>query len=128
MRDDFFYVRIRVPSLYLGWLPVEIEVGQRTVRLIAGFSIKPRVDAAEAYEYLLRLNMRAPGFSFGIDAEDRICLVGRLPAATLEAAALDAAFGRIVEITEEAVDSYVRLGLKPAPSSSIVAERPSEDA
>lgn len=114
VRDDFFYIRIRVPSLYLGWLPVEMEVGERSIRLVAGFSIKPHANFERAYEYLLRLNMKAPGFSFGIDAEDRICLVGRLKVAALEASALDAAFGRIVDITEEAVGSYVRLGFGPS--------------
>jgi hypothetical protein len=110
VRDDFYYVRIRVPSLYLGWLPVEIEIGDRTLKIVAGFSVRPQTNEAEAYRYLLALNMKAPGFSFGMDAEDRICLVGRIPLDELDAQALDAAFGRIVEITESAVGSYLQLG------------------
>jgi hypothetical protein len=114
VRADFFYVRIRTPSLYLGWLPVEIEIGERTLKLVAGFSIRPQTNEAEAYRYLLALNMKAPGFSFGLDAENRICLVGRIPLDDLDAEALDAAFGRVVEITESAVQSYLQLGFERA--------------
>jgi hypothetical protein len=110
VRDDFFYVRIRVPSLYLGWLPVEVEIGERTLKLVAGFSVRPQTNEAEALRYLLSLNMKAPGFSFGLDGENRICLVGRIPLERLDAPALDAAFGRIVEVTESAVTSYLQLG------------------
>ena len=116
VRDDFYYVRIRVPSLYLGWLPVEIQIGERTLKIVAGFSVRPQTNEAEAYRYLLALNMRAPGFSFGIDAENRICLVGRIPRDDLDGPALDAAFGRIVEITESAVGSYLQLGFGQAPT------------
>ena len=114
VRDDFYYVRIRVPSLYLGWLPVEVEIGERTLKLVAGFSVRPKTNEAEAYRYLLALNMKAPGFSFGIDGENRICLVGRIPLERLDAPALDAAFGRVVEITESAVTSYLQLGFDKA--------------
>ena len=110
VRDDFYYVRIRVPSLYLGWLPVEIEIGERSLKLVAGFSVRPQTNEVEALRYLLALNMKAPGFSFGMDGENRICLVGRIPLERLNAPALDAAFGRIVEITESAVTSYLQLG------------------
>lgn len=110
VRDDFFYVRIRVPSLYLGWLPVEVEIGERTLKMVAGFSVRPQTNEAEAYRYLLALNMKAPGFSFGLDDETRVCLVGRVPLELLDAGALDAAFGRLVEITESAVTSYLQLG------------------
>ncbi|MGH2697784.1 MAG: YbjN domain-containing protein [Actinomycetota bacterium] len=114
MRDDFIYVRIRVPNLYSGWLPVEIEIGERTLRMVAGFSVRPQTNEAEAYRYLLTLNMKAPGFSFGLDAENRICLVGRIPLDDLDARALDAAFGRIVEITESAVRGYLQLSFRRA--------------
>jgi hypothetical protein len=77
---------------------------------VAGFSARPQTNEAEAYRYLLALNMRASGFSFGMDAENRICLVGRIPLDELDAEALDTAFGRIVEITESAVGSYLQLG------------------
>jgi hypothetical protein len=114
VRDDFYYVRIRVPSLYLGWLPVEVEIGERTLKLVAGFSVRPKTNEAEAYRYLLALNMKAPGFSFGMDGENRICLVGRIALEQLDAPALDAAFGRVVEITENAVTSYLQLGFGKA--------------
>jgi hypothetical protein len=114
VRDDFFYVRIRVPSLYLGWLPVEVEIGERTLKLVAGFSVRPQTNEAEAYRYLLALNMKAPGFSFGLDGENRICLVGRISLELLNGPALDAAFGRVVEITESAVTSYLQLGFDKA--------------
>ena len=114
VRDDFYYVRIRVPSLYLGWLPVEVEIGERTLKLVAGFSVRPQTHEAEAYRYLLALNMKAPGFSFGMDGGNRICLVGRIPLERLDAPALDAAFGRVVEITESAVESYLQLGFEKA--------------
>jgi hypothetical protein len=114
VRDDFLYVRIRVPSLFLGWLPVEVEIGERTLRLVAGFSVRPQTNEAEAYRYLLALNMKAPGFSFGLDGENRICLVGRIPLERLDSHALDAAFGRVVEITESAVTSYLQLGFDTA--------------
>lgn len=99
-----------MPSLYLGWLPLEIEIGHRTVKLVAGFSVVPQVNSAEAYEYLLRQNLRAPGFYFGLAPEDRIVLVGRIPIDDLDEATLDGALGRIVELTTEAVGSYLKLG------------------
>jgi len=77
---------------------------------VGGFSVRPRINEAEAYRYLLSLNLRAPGFSFALDAQNRICLVGRIARAALDAAALDAAFGRIVEITERSLRSYLQLG------------------
>ena len=85
VRDNFLYVRIRVPSLYLGWLPVEVEIGERTLKLVAGFSVRPQINEAEAYRYLLALNMKAPGFSFGLDGQNRVCLVGRIPLERLDA-------------------------------------------
>lgn len=112
MRGDLYYVRIRAPGLYLGWLPVELEIGERTLRLVAGFSVRPHTNEAEAYRYLLRLNMKAAGFGFSLDGEDRICLVGRIPLSELDPDALDAAFGRVVAITETAVDSYLKLGFE----------------
>ena len=57
--------------------------------------------------------MRAPGFSFGLDGENRICLVGRIARDRLDARTLDAAFGRVVEITERAVGGYLRLAFPP---------------
>jgi hypothetical protein len=110
VREDFYYVRIRVPGLYLGWLPVELAVGERTLKVVAGFSVKPQSNEAEAYRYLLKLNMRAAGFGFGLDEDNRICLVGRIALFDLDAGALDEAFGRVVEITETAVTSYLQIG------------------
>ena len=81
---------------------------------MAGFSVRPQTNEESAYRYLLALNMKAPGFSFGLDAENRICLVGRIPLDDLDAEALDAAFGRVVEITESAVQSYLQLGFGKA--------------
>jgi hypothetical protein len=81
---------------------------------VAGFSVRPQTNEASAYRYLLALHMKAPGFSFGLDAENRICLVGRIPLDDLDAEALDAAFGRVVEITESAVQSYLQLGFERA--------------
>ncbi|MGH2737166.1 MAG: type III secretion system chaperone [Actinomycetota bacterium] len=110
VRPDFYYVRIRVPSLYLGWLPVELSIGQRTLKITGGFSVKPHASEADALSYLLRLNLEAPGFTFAIDSENRIVLVGRVALERLDGHALDAAFGRIVEITETCVGSYLSIG------------------
>ena len=112
VRADFYYVRIRVPSLYLGWLPVELSLGHRTLKITAGFSVKPHANTADAYDYLLRLNLEAPGLTFAIDPDNRIVLVGRVPLDELDDERLDAAFGRVVEITESCVESYLSIGFR----------------
>jgi hypothetical protein len=110
VRWNFYYVRIQVPSLFLGWLPVEITIGERTLHMSAGFSVQPHTNQAEAFRYLLKHNRTTSGFCFALDSENRICLVGRIPLVELDETSLDGAFGRIVGITVAAVRSYVRIG------------------
>jgi hypothetical protein len=117
VRTDLYYVRIRVPGLYLGWLPVEIFIGERTVRLVGGFSVLPRVNEAEAYGYLLRTNLTASGFCFAVDKEGRIVLTGRIAVDDFDPGSLDAALGRLVDLTESAVGSYLSIGFDPRPAT-----------
>jgi len=106
---DFWYVR--VPGVSRSWIPVEIEVGQRSVKLTSHVIIEPEEQAAEVYKLLLRHNHRADGVSFSFEGrEGVICLVARIPRDELSERKLDLFVGRIVETTEATFRSILDIG------------------
>ena len=109
VRVDFWYVRL--PGTARRWIPLEIEVGERTVKVTSHMIIEPDERHADVYRLLLRYNHEASGVAFSIDGrEGVICLVGRIAIAEASAAALDAMAGRIVARTESTFRTILRLG------------------
>jgi len=109
VRDDFWYVRI--PGTARRWIPVEIEVGERSVKLTCHVIIEPEENQADVYKLLLRHNHSADGVSFSYEGKEGvICLVARIPGAELTEDKLDACVGRIVETTEETFRSILQIG------------------
>lgn len=106
---DFWYVRL--PGTSRRWIPVEIEVGERTVKLTSHVIIEPDERHADVFRFLLRHNHEAFGVAFSIDGKEGvICLVARLPLEALDEAKLDLVVGRIVEATETTFRSILELG------------------
>lgn len=109
VRHDFWYVRI--PGNSRSWIPIEIEVGQRSVKLTSHVIIEPEERQADVYKLLLRHNHRADGVSFSFEGKEGvICLVARIPRAELDEEKLDLYVGHIVETTEETFRSILEIG------------------
>ena len=102
---------MRIPGTARSWIPVEIEVGERSVKLTSHVIIEPEERQADVYKLLLRHNHSADGVSFSFEGrEGVICLVARIPRGELDGEALDRTVGRIVERTEETFRSILSLG------------------
>jgi hypothetical protein len=108
---DFWFVRI--PGVARRWIPLEIEVGDRTVKLTSHVIIEPEERHAEVFRLLLRHNHAAPGVAFSIDGrEGVICLVGRIAHDELTFEALDQLVGQIIEETETTFRSILEIGFE----------------
>ena len=106
---DMWYVRIA--GVARSWIPIEIEVGERTVKLTSHVIIEPDENHTEVYTLLLRRNHRAGRVSYSIDGKEGvICLVTRITHDDLDEAALDESVGAIVQETEEVFRSILGIG------------------
>jgi hypothetical protein len=65
VRHGFWYVRI--PGVSRSWIPIEIEVGERSVKLTSHVIIEPDENHAQVYTFLLRRNHRAGPVRYSID-------------------------------------------------------------
>lgn len=109
VRGDFWYIRI--PGSARRWIPLEIEVGKRSVKLTSHVIIEPEERPVDVYKLLLRHNHSADGVSFSYEGKEGvICLVARIPGAELTEDKLDRCVGRIVETTEETFRSILQIG------------------
>jgi hypothetical protein len=109
VHSDLWYVRI--PGVARNWIPVEIEVAERSVKLTSHVIIEPEERQADVYKLLLRHNHRAEGLSFSFEGrEGVICLVSRIPRSELTREKLDLSVGRIVETTEITFRSILEIG------------------
>jgi hypothetical protein len=109
VRSDFWYVRI--PGVARSWIPVEIEVMERTVKLTSNVIVEPDEQRAEVYELLLRHNHGAPGVAFSIAGRDAVIyLVARIPHDELTVSKLDLLVGQIVEETEKTFRTILEIG------------------
>ena len=109
VHSDFWYVRI--PGVARSWIPVEIEVMERTVKLTSNVIVEPDEQRAEVYELLLRHNHAAPGVAFSIAGRDAVIyLVTRIPHEELTEAKLDLLVGQIVEETEKTFRTILEIG------------------
>ena len=109
VHSDMWYVRI--PGVARSWIPIEIEVGERTVKLTSHVIIEPDENHAQVYTLLLRRNHRAGRVSYSLDGKEGvICLVTRIPHDSLDGANLDESVGAIVQETEEVFRSILHIG------------------
>jgi hypothetical protein len=121
VRPEFWYVR--VPGKARSWIPVEIDVGARSVKITSHVIIEPEENVADVYAFLLRRNHAAKGVAFSLDGKEGvICLVARTPAATFDEEKLEDLIGLMVQETEEVFRSILELGFgsrlrKPKPDS-----------
>jgi hypothetical protein len=105
----FWYVRI--PGSKRSWIPIEIDVDQRSVKLTSHVIIEPDEAHAEVYAFLLRRNHRANGAAYSIDGKEGVlCLVTRIEHDVLTEARLDEAVGTIVQETEEVFRTILAVG------------------
>ncbi len=109
VRQGFWYVRL--PGTARRWIPIEIEVGNRSVKLTSHVIIEPEERADEVYALLLRHNHRAAGSYFSIDGtEGVICLVNRIALSEFDEARLDSTIGAMVDETETTFRSILEIG------------------
>lgn len=109
VRDDFWYVRL--PGTARSWIPVEVEVGERSVKLTSHVIIEPDENEAEVYRLLLRHNHRAAGSYFSLDGKEGvICLVNRIPLSEFDETRLDEVVGVMVQETEDVFRSILEIG------------------
>ena len=109
VRSTFWYVRL--PGVARSWIPIEIEVSERSVKLTSHVIIEPDEAHAEVFRFLLRRNHRANGAAFSIDGKEAvICLVTRIETDALTDERLDEAVGTIVQETEEVFRTILAVG------------------
>jgi hypothetical protein len=105
----FWYVRI--PGEKRSWIPIEIDVDHRSVKLTSHVIIEPDEAHADVYAFLLRRNHRANGVAYSIDGKEGvICLVKRIEHDVLTDERLDEAVGTIVQETEEVFRTILAVG------------------
>ena len=75
------------------FITVWLTLGERTLQYETYFMPAPEENAAELYEYLLRLNLRLYGMRFAIGDEDAVYLCGQVPIGGVDAEALDHIIG-----------------------------------
>jgi hypothetical protein len=109
VRPDFWYVRI--PGVARRWIPIEVEVDQRSTKLTSHVIVEPEERETDVYRLLLRRNHRAGAVAFSLDGrEGVICLTGRLHNEDVNQQSLDELAGSIVQETEETFRSILGLG------------------
>lgn len=105
----FWYIRL--PGSKRSWIPIEIDVGERSVKLTSHVIIEPDEAHADVYAFLLRRNHRANGVAFSIDGKEGvICLVTRIENELLSEQRLDEAVGTIFQETEEVFRTILAVG------------------
>jgi hypothetical protein len=109
VREHFWYVRI--PGTARSWIPFEIDVGERSVKVTSHVIIEPDENHQQVYELLLRHNHRASGSFFSIDGKEGvICLVNRIPIGEFDEFRLDEIVGSMIEETETTFRTILQLG------------------
>jgi len=87
-----------------------MTLGQRTLKYESYVMPAPEENAADLYEFLLRLNHRLVGAQFGIGSEDAIFLTGELQLTALNVDELDRIVGTIFEYVEQYFRPALRIG------------------
>lgn len=78
---------------------------------VSAFVIRnPDENHLEVYRHLLRRNLRLPGLAYSIDRAGDVFVTGRLPAAGVDAEALDRLLGVVLTAADEPFDELLVLG------------------
>ncbi|MEI7886400.1 MAG: YbjN domain-containing protein [Actinomycetes bacterium] len=101
---------IRVSAEEKAMFSVWFHLRQRTLHVETYLMPAPEENKAQAYEYLLRRNLRFNGLSFAIGAEDAVFLVGQIPVQWVTEAELDRLFGSVYSYVEQSFRPAMRLG------------------
>lgn len=95
-------------------IAIWLTLGQRTVVVESEVMPAPESAVAEVYAVALQRNLSLLGLSYALGAEQGLYLVGRVPAATLDAAELDRICGAIVSEVDEAFPTLMSIGFPSA--------------
>ncbi len=108
-------VWVGVPSRMRGTLAVRLVAGERSVRFFVFVMRAPEVAHHEVFHRMLRKNHGAGPWMFSLDELGDVYLVASVPAATLDADALDGLLGALSALVDEVFEGLVRTGFGVAP-------------
>ena len=78
---------------------------------VSAFVIRnPDENHAEVYRFLLRRNLRLPGIAYAVDASGDVYVTGRVPAAGVDTAYLDALLGAVLDAADAPFNELLVLG------------------
>ena len=78
---------------------------------VSAFVIRnPDENHAEVYRFLLRRNLRLPGLAYAVDKAGDVYVAGRLPAAAVDAGALDQLLGVVLVAADEPFNELLVMG------------------
>jgi len=89
---------------------VWFHLRQRTLHVETYMMPAPEENLAQAYEQLLRRNVKFNGFSFSIGLEDGIYLIGQIPVQWISEAELDRLLGSTYAYVEQCFRPAMRIG------------------
>lgn len=89
---------------------VSILIGQHSLSASAFVVRHPDENHDEVHRWLLRHNSRLPGIAFALDGDGDVYLVGRLPLAAVDEAALDSLLGALLQTADSSFDTLLSLG------------------
>ena len=119
-------------------IPVLVHLDERSLKVTSLVAGAPDENAAEVHRLLLHANQRPTPVHFALDDEGDLILVGRLPAASIDAASIDEMLGLVLAMADEHYDrllatgfaSYLaveqrwraRVGLPPNPVATVLID------
>lgn len=89
---------------------VWFHLRQRNLHVETFLMPAPVERAGELYDHLLRRNLNLHGLAFAIGDEDAVFVVGRIPAAWVDDAALDRVLGSVYAVVEQCFRPAMRIG------------------
>jgi hypothetical protein len=92
------------------FITVWLTLGQRTLHHEVQFMPAPEANVEQVYAYLLRRNADLYGMAFCLGTEDAIYLVGRVPAAQVDADELDRIAGSSLLYVDDHFPTAMTLG------------------
>lgn len=91
-------------------MPVLFDVEERHLRFRALLASALEEQHEEAYRYVLQRNERAHDVRFALDGDGNVLLVGRVPLAVVDEAALDELLGELVQTADETFNRLLGTG------------------
>ena len=82
-----------------------------TALSVSAFVIRnPDENHTEIYRFLLRRNLRLPGLAYAVDKAGDVYVTGRMPAAAVDAEALDQLLGVVLTAADEPFNELLVMG------------------